>query len=171
MPEGGPAQWWPRGPGWRGPGTVEASCGPRRKEAQAQVEPRDPGWRRTRCSWGCTGGAQDGGEAGSVGAVLGPRMEEDQCSWGCTGGARAGAGPSTVEASSGPRPEGAPAQPRLWGLGWRRTRHSWGCFWAWAGVGPGTDGADLGPGLEQAQLRPCLGPDEREPRHSLCLGA
>ena len=59
----------------------------------------------------------------------------------------------------------------LWGLGWRWALQSWGGFGAWAGVGPGTDGADLGPGLEQAQLRPCLGPDEREPRHSLCLGA
>ena len=90
---------------------------------------------------------------------MGPRMEEDQCSWGCTGGARAGAGPSTVEASSGPRPEGAPAQPRLWGLGWRRTRHSWGCFGAQDGGGPGTVGAALGPRMEedQAQLGLLLG--------------
>jgi len=45
---------------------------------------------------------------------------------------------------------------RLWGLGWSGAWHRWGRF---------------GAGLDQAQLRPCLGPDEREPRHSLGLAA
>ena len=38
---------------------------------------------------------------------------------------------------------------------------------------PGTVGAALGPGLEGglAQLRPALGPDQREPRHSQALAA
>ena len=58
MPEGGPAQSGPRGPVWRGPGTVEASSGSRPK------------------------GAQAGGEPGSVGAALGPRLEEDQAQLG-----------------------------------------------------------------------------------------
>ena len=78
-----------------------------------------------------------------------------------------------MEASSGPRPKGAPAHPGPWGPGWRRTRHSWGCFGARAGKVPGTVGAALGPGLEGglAQLRPALGPDQREPRHSQALAA
>ena len=58
MPEGGPAQSGPRGPVWRGPGTVEASSGSRPK------------------------GAQAGGGPGSVGAALGPRLEEDQAQLG-----------------------------------------------------------------------------------------
>ena len=51
MPEGGPAQSGPRGPVWRGPGTVEASFGP-------SLE-----------------GAQAGGGPGSAGAALGPSPE------------------------------------------------------------------------------------------------
>jgi len=58
VPEGGPAQSGPRGPVWRGPGTVEASSGSRPK------------------------GAQAGGGPGSVGAALGPRLEEDQAQLG-----------------------------------------------------------------------------------------
>ena len=71
MPEGGPAQSGPRGPVWRGPGTVEASSGSRPK------------------------GAQAGGGPGSVGAALGPRLEEDQAQLGL-----------------------------LWGPVWREARHS-----------------------------------------------
>ena len=61
----------------------------------------------------------------------------------------------------------------LWGLGWRRTRHSWGCFGVQDGGGPGTVGAALGPKMEGslAQLRPCLGPDKRGLNPSQGLGA
>ena len=138
MPEGGAAQWWPRGPGWRGPGTVEASCGPRRKGAQAQVEPRGPGWRRTRLSWGCVG-AQDGGGSGAVRATLGgpelesgleqlrpalfPDQRDPRHSQGL--GAQDGGGPGTVGAALGPRMEEDQAQlGLLWGPGWWEARHS-----------------------------------------------
>ena len=156
MPEGGPAQWWPRGPGWRGPGTVEASCGPRRKGAQAQVEPRGPGWRRTRLSWGCVG-AQDGGGPGAVGAALGgPELE------GGLAELRPPLGPDKkgpgATRSLGPGMKQAQAQlGLLWGSGWRMTRHSGGCFGAQDGGGPGTVGAALGPGHVGglAQPEPC----------------
>ena len=69
------------GPGWRGPGTVEASFGPRLEGAQAEPGPQGPGWRRTRLSWGCFE-AQSGGGPGTVGAALGPRLEEDQAQLG-----------------------------------------------------------------------------------------
>ena len=81
MPEGGPAQSGPRGPVWRGPGTVEASFGPSLEGAQAEPGPQGPGWRRTRLSWGCFE-AQSGGGPGTVGAALGPRLEEDQAQLG-----------------------------------------------------------------------------------------
>ena len=104
MPEGGPAQSGPRGPVWRGPGTVEASSGSRPK------------------------GAQAGGGPGSVGAALGPRLEEDQAQLGL-----------------------------LWGPVRRGAWHSWGCFGAQAGGGPGSAGAALGPSPEggPAQPEPC----------------
>ena len=81
MPEGGPAQSGPRGPVWRGPGTVEASFGPSLEGAQAEPGRRGPGWRRTRLSWGCFE-AQSGGGPGTLGAALGPRLEEDQAQLG-----------------------------------------------------------------------------------------
>ena len=89
--------------------------------------------------------------------ALGPRMEENQAHLGLLLGLRLEGGLAHLEL--------------LRGLGWRWALHSWGGFGAWAGGGPGTDGADLGPALDHEQLRPCLGPDEREPRHSLGLGA
>ena len=54
--------------------------------------PLVPGWRRTWHSWGCFG-VQDGEGPGSVGAVLGLRMEEDQVQLGLHWG-----GPSWREA-------------------------------------------------------------------------
>ena len=163
---------WGRFGARAGAGTVEALSGPRRKGAQAQPVPWGLGWRRTWHSWGCLW-SQDGGGPGTVGAALGPRMEEDQAqlgllwgpswkgawhSWGCFG-AWAGGGPGTVEACSFPRPKGAPAQPGPWVLGWSRTRHSWGCPWSQDGGGHGTAGAALGSRMEkdQAQLGLCWG--------------
>ena len=73
-----------------------------------------------------------------------------------------------------PRRKGAQAQVEPRGPGWRRTRLGWGCVGAQDGEELGSDEAALGgPGLEGglAQLRPAFGPEQREPRHSLGLGA
>ena len=72
---------WGRFGARAGAGTVEALSGPRRKGAQAQPVPWGLGWRRTWHSWGCLW-SQDGGGPGTVGAALGPRMEEDQAQLG-----------------------------------------------------------------------------------------
>ena len=131
-----------------------------------------PGWRRTRCSWGCTGGAQDGGEAGSVGAVLGPRLEEDQVQLGLHWEGPSWRGPGTVGAALGPRMEEDQAQlGLLLGLGWSGAWHRWGRFGARAGAG--TVEALSGPRRKGAQAQPVpWGLGWRRTWHSRgCFGA